>query len=205
MFSFLRTLTTWHCPHSHAVATERGRAAIDISCPLGPQQQTCRGGFCCCGPCWDRRTDTVPLHRPCSAYYIRPVPNKGYTNPRVCKNRRCQLDISVADVVHLSRSRSHFHHASAAVSFPTTDRLSWRGQLVSSWVGGRTTRTSPRCASTINHLGGGMHRAPPLQRAGATYDRETRRGDDVMVSSDRFRTAHHSTVLLQSLYTSYFA
>jgi len=32
----LRTLTTWHCPHSHA-----GRAAVDryISCTAGSQQQ----------------------------------------------------------------------------------------------------------------------------------------------------------------------
>jgi len=67
--SYLRTLTTWHCPHSPAAA-----AAIDrYLLPPGPQQQTCNNAFAAVGPCWDRqterRTDTVPFHRPCSAFY----------------------------------------------------------------------------------------------------------------------------------------
>ena len=46
--------------------------SIDISYPPGrQQQQTCSSGFAAVGPCWDRRTDkrteTVPFHRPCSA------------------------------------------------------------------------------------------------------------------------------------------
>jgi len=44
---------------------------IDISCLLGPQQQTCScsSGIPAVGPCWDRQMDTAPLHRYGSAYY----------------------------------------------------------------------------------------------------------------------------------------
>jgi len=50
VFSFLRTLKTWHCPHLLLRAVLRPRAAaapavqqsIDISQPPGPQQQTRR-------------------------------------------------------------------------------------------------------------------------------------------------------------------
>jgi len=44
--------------------------SINISYPLGPQQQTCSDGFAAMDPCWDRRTDgrtpcrfTDPLRR----------------------------------------------------------------------------------------------------------------------------------------------
>jgi len=47
--------------------------SIDISCPPGPRLQTCSSGFAAVGQRWDRqterRTDTGPLPRPCSAYY----------------------------------------------------------------------------------------------------------------------------------------
>ena len=39
----LRTLTTWHCPHSPAAAAVRLQS-IDISCLLGSQQQTGSSG-----------------------------------------------------------------------------------------------------------------------------------------------------------------
>jgi len=50
VFSYLRTLTTWHCPHLLVRAVLRPRAAvatavqqsIDISTPPSPQQQTRR-------------------------------------------------------------------------------------------------------------------------------------------------------------------
>jgi len=50
VFSFLRALTTWHCPHlllravlrSRAAATPAVQQSIDISYPPGPQQQTRR-------------------------------------------------------------------------------------------------------------------------------------------------------------------
>jgi len=48
--------------------------SIDISCPPGPQQQTCSSGFAACGPVLgqtDRRTETVlfPFYRPCNGLH----------------------------------------------------------------------------------------------------------------------------------------
>jgi len=40
--------------------------------PAGPTAANPQQRLCCCGPMQgqtDRRTDTVPFHRPCSAYY----------------------------------------------------------------------------------------------------------------------------------------
>jgi len=34
----------------------------DISCLLGPQQQTCSSGFAAVGPCWDRQTGRLDGH-----------------------------------------------------------------------------------------------------------------------------------------------
>jgi len=71
VFSYLRTLITWHCPHSPAAAATIDRNIL----PAGPTTATCSSGFTrtTVGPCWDRqtdrRTDTVPFHRPRSAYY----------------------------------------------------------------------------------------------------------------------------------------
>jgi len=91
VFSNLRMLTTWHCPHSPAAA-----AAIDryISCQPGPQQQTCSSYFAGVGPCWDRetdrRTDTVLFHRPCCAYYAGNA-NKGTTILRENRRQICVM------------------------------------------------------------------------------------------------------------------
>jgi len=62
VFSHVRMLTTWHCPHSPAAA-----AAIDLL-PAGhtaanPQQRRPTAGT-------DRLTDTVPLHRPCHILHV---------------------------------------------------------------------------------------------------------------------------------------
>jgi len=38
VFSYIRTLTTWHCPPPRALLQQ----SIDISYPPGPQQQTRR-------------------------------------------------------------------------------------------------------------------------------------------------------------------
>jgi len=47
-----------------------GRVAVDQYFLLpGPQQQTCSSGFAAMGTCWDRWTDIIPLHRPCSTYH----------------------------------------------------------------------------------------------------------------------------------------
>jgi len=33
---------------------------INISCLMGPQQQTCSSGFAAVGSCWDRQVDGLP-------------------------------------------------------------------------------------------------------------------------------------------------
>ena len=70
-FSYLRTLTTWHCPHSPAAAT-----AIDTFCPPGPQQQTCNSGFAAMDLCWDRQMDGHrTVSQTCSTYYAGSAKN----------------------------------------------------------------------------------------------------------------------------------
>jgi len=88
VFGFLCTLTTWHCPHSPAAApcccaARRPPLLIDISCTPGPQQQTRRTLLQRSKAGTDRQTDTVPFHRPCSAYYAGNA-NKGITQLLVC-------------------------------------------------------------------------------------------------------------------------
>jgi len=62
-------LTTWHCPACpHLPAAAEHHAAVNISCPPGPQRCTCSSGFAAMGPCWDKHIDTIPLHRLCSAH-----------------------------------------------------------------------------------------------------------------------------------------
>ena len=73
-----RTLTTWHCPHSHAAAAPIDRYLL----PAGPSAANLQQRVCCRGSVLgqtDRRTDTVPLHRPRSAYYA------GSANDEMCK------------------------------------------------------------------------------------------------------------------------
>jgi len=84
VFSLLCWLSVWHCPHfllstgacSDAVTAEHWHLlyglSIDICCLQGAQQQT-PTHHCCCRT--DGRTDTQPLHRPCSAYYVGSVNN----------------------------------------------------------------------------------------------------------------------------------
>jgi len=71
MFSYLRTLTTWHCPHSLAAAaamepisparlahsSKSAAADLLLWAHAGTDRRT------------DRRTDTVTFHRPCSSNY----------------------------------------------------------------------------------------------------------------------------------------
>jgi len=76
MFSYRRTLKTWLYPHllPRAVLWPRAAAApamqqsIDITYPPGPQQQTLRTLLQRANGT-DKRTDSVPFHKPCSAYY----------------------------------------------------------------------------------------------------------------------------------------
>ena len=70
----LRTLTTWHCPHSSAAA-----AAVDrYHLPAGPTAANLQqpGLLLWTHAGTDRRTDTVPFDRPCSAYYARSANNQ---------------------------------------------------------------------------------------------------------------------------------
>jgi len=72
VFSYLRTLTTWHCPHSPATAPAV-QQSIDISCWLGPQHQSCSSGFVAVGPRdpstgIDRWRERRTFNRPRSAY-----------------------------------------------------------------------------------------------------------------------------------------
>jgi len=55
VFSYRRTLTTWHCPHSHAAAADPRPCSSRSISPARSREP--------------RRTDTVPLHKPCSTYY----------------------------------------------------------------------------------------------------------------------------------------
>jgi len=57
---YLRTLTTWHCPHARTPLLQH---SIDISRPPGPQQQTCNSGSAAVEPCWDRQTDGRTLDK----------------------------------------------------------------------------------------------------------------------------------------------
>jgi len=69
--SFLRTLTTWHCPHSPAAAAVERRLYSNRS--ISPARRAHSSKPAAAGLLlWAhaslvRRTDTV--HRPCSAYY----------------------------------------------------------------------------------------------------------------------------------------
>ena len=56
----LRTLTTWHCPHSPTA--RRCCSNQSISPARRAHREVSHTGT-------DRRTDTVPFHRPCSADY----------------------------------------------------------------------------------------------------------------------------------------
>ena len=85
VFSFLRQLTTWHCPHSpatrraavhHATAAPGSHCNQWIICPLGPQQQTCNSGVQM-GQTYSvthGQTDALQLH-------IDPAPHTMHTVP----------------------------------------------------------------------------------------------------------------------------
>jgi len=77
--NLLRQPTAWYCSH---LLLSAGRAAIDISWPPGPQQQTNRSGVRrpndgkdgqTLNRQTDRRTDARQFHKPCSAYHASSV------------------------------------------------------------------------------------------------------------------------------------
>jgi len=80
-FGLLRTLTTWHCPHSPTAAAERWPSS---SRPMSRVRRADSSKPAAVGLLlllWsydgtDRRTDTVPLHRHCFAYCAGSVSNR---------------------------------------------------------------------------------------------------------------------------------
>ena len=77
VFSFLRTLTTWHYTHSPAVLLRTGS---NLSAGRTHSSKPAAAALLL----WfhagtDRRTDTVPFHRPCFAYYAGSANNQGIT------------------------------------------------------------------------------------------------------------------------------
>ena len=83
VFSLLRTLTTWHYPHSpsHVALLCAMQQSIDISCRSGPQQHVCNNGFAAVGPCWDRQTDR---RIDPAAHSMRALPMNHRTPPCDC-------------------------------------------------------------------------------------------------------------------------
>jgi len=78
VFSYLRTPTMWHCPHSPAarLLLTAGRAAVDdISYPTSSQQQTHHSAYGSRMEQTDRQTDgrtdarELQMQRACSVYY----------------------------------------------------------------------------------------------------------------------------------------
>ena len=69
LFSYLRILTTWHCPRSSTACRCCSNWSIAPSCRAYRSRPAAAGllVWACAGT--DRRTDTVPFHRSCSAYY----------------------------------------------------------------------------------------------------------------------------------------
>ena len=62
MFSYLRTLTAWHCPHSTAAHRCCSNRSISSAC----RARSSKSGFAAVGPCWDRRISYS--FYACSAY-----------------------------------------------------------------------------------------------------------------------------------------
>jgi len=67
--------------------------------PARLKQQTCTSGFATVGPCWDRWTDTVPLHRPCSTDYAGSA-NKQYITTVNCNHLNVVSVKQTANVAH---------------------------------------------------------------------------------------------------------
>ena len=72
-----------------AAAASAVQQSIDISCPSGPQQQP-RSTLLQRSNKTYKRTDTVPLHRPCSAYYA------GSANKNAHRGERAYSDFGIS-------------------------------------------------------------------------------------------------------------
>jgi len=76
VFSYLRTLTTWHCPHSPAAAAASDRYLLSQYGPMQSSKHAAAGLLLSVHTGADRRTNTVPFHRPCSACHATSVNKK---------------------------------------------------------------------------------------------------------------------------------
>jgi len=127
MLSYLRTLTTWHCPHSPT------DAAIDrYLLSAGPTGANLQQRICCCGPMLgqtDGHTDdTVPFHRPCSDCYTGSANNLDNNQVaqtgRQVSNWRFFLQIPRYVSNALSRKRYNIDSYSGKLIFKITYGLS---------------------------------------------------------------------------------
>jgi len=73
VFSYLRTLTTWHCPHSPAASRRCSSRSISPA-HLGPQQQTCSS---CCGRVLGQTNGQIDGHHTVSQTLLRIICKKG--------------------------------------------------------------------------------------------------------------------------------
>jgi len=103
--SFLRTLTTWHCPHSPA-------AAAAIIALLSTGRKAANAPHAAAAGEWNRqtdgRTDTVPLHRPCSAQYAGNANEDSQTVPTTdyflhFKDEQSKMSLTEKTVVNESK------------------------------------------------------------------------------------------------------
>ena len=90
VFNFLRTLTTWHCPHSPAARCCWAPGSNRSISPAGRALSNKPAAAACDGRMMgqtdrqtgDKWTDARQLHKPCAAYYV--VSAKSTNRERKC-------------------------------------------------------------------------------------------------------------------------
>ena len=124
MFSYLRTLTTWHCPHSAAAR----RCCSNRSIPprwAHSSKSAAAGLLLCAHAGTDSRTDTLPFHRPCSTYYASTANKKMkrfslhvwlQVTGLVCMHRTCFSSRRLGAV--LTRCTCHLRWCRSTVFMP---------------------------------------------------------------------------------------
>jgi len=78
VLSHLCTLTTWHCPHSLAACRSYNSRSISPTRRAHSSKSAAAGLLLWAHAGTDRRTDTVPLHRPCCSYHAVSANNQGW-------------------------------------------------------------------------------------------------------------------------------
>jgi len=69
VFSFLHTLTTWHCLQSHSPAARRCRRSQSYLLPARPTAANLQQRVCCCGPVLGQTDGRTPFR------YTDPAPH----------------------------------------------------------------------------------------------------------------------------------